>query len=234
MNPNSKGRKKQASIKRRRPPSRMVGVRRRAHSTITMNAATNFSEALGYTLRIGMEPKIFLTIQWWHAQAEASPAERTRRLVALLAVWLGRRGVVPIWLYSREVGGAGSEHLHLMIYVPKRHREAFCDAVHRWIALETVGEVRATAVKIKPITFGLHTRLKRYFLKEGTDDVRRWFSVPSGYRYRRKGGLVLGPRVKVSQAIDRGARDKARGPEALAARRRPQGSQVLGVKTLIC
>ncbi|UTP41436.1 hypothetical protein M9M90_09750 [Phenylobacterium sp. LH3H17] len=191
----------------------MVGAptHRKRHEHIQTNDADNLAAALNFTRQLEREPNLFITIQWKHAECPIPVATRTQRFLNLAGTWLKRAtGAPAVWAYAREVGRLKGEHLHLVIHVPPRHSAAFKRAAFGWIEMEATGEVRASAARIMPITKGtLSSDLKRYLLKEGTDEVRTAHWVPNTAKYRRTGGVVLGKRIKVSHSI---------GP---TARRRP-------------
>jgi hypothetical protein len=193
-----------------------AATHRKGHERIESVDADNFSNALNFARSIELEPNLFITIQWRHAECDRPPAERVRRFINLAGVWLRRRGVVVVWAYAREVGTLKGEHLHLVIHVPDRLQTKFRRAADGWVTMEATGVVRRSALRIDQIKDGdLSTSLKRYLLKESADDVRTRYWLPNTPKYRRTGGLVLGKRLKVSQSIGRKARQAALGaPES--------------------
>jgi hypothetical protein len=198
---------------RGRPPSPVGSpVYRKRHERIEIKDAVAFSEALNFARHIGREPNVFVTIQWKHAECDRPAADRTRRLLNLLAIWSRRRtGLPPVWAYAREVGIKKGEHLHLLTHVPSAVRAKFDREVRGWIEGEATGEVRQSAVRIMSIRDGdLHGNLKGYLLKDGTDEVRDKYWIAA--HHRRSVGVLLGKRVKVSHSIwSQGPRKRAYG-----------------------
>jgi len=198
----------------RREPG--AAAHRRGCEQIGFADAANFSEALNFARAIGMEPNLWVTVQWRHAESPRPPAERVQRLLNLIGVFIRRRaGLPPVWAYAREVGKLKGEHLHLLVYVPPAHQKEFRGKLRDWIALEPMaigGDLKQSALDVQVVEEGSIHRLKTYCLKEGTDEVRQAFWVPDTARYRRTGGVIAGKRVKVSHSINRRARQLAAGP----------------------
>lgn len=184
-------------------------VRRKSHFAISMAEAENLSDGLNFARALRLEPNLLVTLQWLCAPSGVDAPDRIQMTINRAASWLRRRGVGMTWVYVREVGLKKGEHLHWLIFVPKRHHRAFTQKLRDWVEADTLGEVEARAVDARPTKGDLHRYLKRYLLKNGTDQVRRAFWVPASAKYRRTEGVTLGRRVKLSRSIDRAARARS-------------------------
>ena len=100
-------------------------------------------------------------------------------------------------------GQAGAWHLAL--YVPLDLRAKFRTRFRGWLRAQAGGAMLAGAVNFKPVWYMVG--LKRYLLKDGTDEVRAMFDVPDNWT--RTGGVVMGARIAVSPTINAKARHEA-------------------------
>jgi len=127
-----------------------------------------------------------------------------------------RTGKAAVWAYCREVGTLKGEHIHMVLYVPDRVWPEYQRMLRHWLELETDEPVIKSAVCFQTIKPGtLHTDLKGYFLKEGSENVR-FLWVKDRARHKPTGGRIEGKRLKVSHSIGPAARQA--NPDAYAPR----------------
>jgi len=181
-------------------------IHRREHWVIGEAEAANLSKALNHSRLLRAEPNTFATVQWLLAPSSVRTPERVQFLVNRYGAWCRRHNVPIVWAYVREVGSRKGEHLHMAAYVPRRLRRAFLAALEGWVQHDCSSPIPERTIDVRPITFGLNTWLKKYLLKNGTDQVRRLFGVSK--KHQRTEGVTMGRRVRVSRSIDAGARAK--------------------------
>jgi hypothetical protein len=191
-------------------------VYRRATERITNSETNNVYAALNFaagTLRA--EPNLHVTVHWAQVAGDMDPPTRIARLRARMGAWLRRRGLVPVWVYAREVASSKGEHLHLWVHVPpamigtKSGQAELERLFEGWVAID--GELdnrpRSRAVKAQPVVAPFQRRnMRAYILKEADPTALEHLGIETKYTAKASGGVVLGKRVKVSQSIDYGAR----------------------------
>lgn len=115
------------------------------------------------------------------------------RLRNKLGVYARSRGFTPTFVWSIEANPDGSGlHLHVLIHVPKRHREHFERVCHGWLPGAHEVDVRP-AHQNTLVSDGIRYNAVSYISKQMTPQA--WYM--RGLR-RQPGGPVLGKRGGVS------------------------------------
>lgn len=181
--------------------------------------AEHFAEKIGKKLNttVTIHPKFL-------AEYPADVGRWLSKLLNTLRVWCTRAGFGYYAIWVREnYEGDRREHIHLLMYVPAREREAFATALRRWlpgsenvidIGKPEYGRDRFGRVTNKALT---------YMLKQMT--LQAWFALDK--RVRREKHCrethmpvapVLGRKWNVSRTLNKAARDAfwtARRPAVL-------------------
>lgn len=198
-------------------------------NAISSKQAKPYEDALTYA--IANEKRldlafVFLTV-WWGGTVYAGAPDYwpiVTGKMELIRKWLWQRGVpfYPFW--TREVGEAMGEHLHLLVHCPKSLRPAlrtYIRGPHGIIRQQESGAVTIEAKKYHEPCEGCDQvrdwkHLARcYFLKGSTDTVRERNGItecasasPRAAKvYSKNQGIIRGKRLGYPRPFAKSARD---------------------------
>jgi hypothetical protein len=197
-------------------PRRQPGslTHRLTRTQINMAEAVELSNALNFARHVPAgqmgefaEPNVAGTVTWNLAEDGREPGDRIRDIIRRAAQFLRRAGEPFVWVWVQEVSVGKARHWHFTIYVPAKLQAEFKRRMRRWVTANAIEPFSRRAVYFKRV-WGM-AGWKQYLLKDGTDEVRAAFNVPTTPSYARTGGDVLGKRVAVSPTINAGTRAAA-------------------------
>lgn len=222
-------------IKRgRRPKDPGSPACRRPREHIGYAEGLNLIRGVHHAGAIDKPLNVRVDVQWRLAPTRIDVFERRKRLLNAIGNWLRRTagrgdpGYVgdPVYVYVREIGLGGHEHLHLAVHVPEGRTAAFramvckaasADAEPKVCPIRYPNDGEPVKVQnIRPGSWNIDYGVTSYFLKEGCAELLELRIgdrpvVDPKHQAKATGGVVYGKRVGVSRAIGRKARQTHRG-----------------------
>jgi hypothetical protein len=170
-------------------------------------------DGLGFTREIGLPLNSHLIIQWGGTLIGDDPdGELFAKFRYLLDKRFRRKfgiELTAIWVRERHRnkhtrGLSEVTHSHLLLYLPRKHRETAMRDIEELVAL--VGRKILDDRTIK-LTFPENCDGK-YLLKGGSPAVWETFKVPTKWRSRLGEGVIDGKRCGVTENIGPAARSR--------------------------
>ncbi len=214
----------ESTIRARGRPRRLPGqpVHRRPSEQIRKIEVRNLDNALAFARdELALPPNIHVTVHWARIGGDLDPPARISRLLNRMSTWLSRRRgptgfkLPTVWAYARETASAKGEHLHLLVHVPhtmaatKNGIAELTTLFEGWVSRD--GPLQdipgSKAVKVTEAVKPFRQRdLRNYLLKGAPAETLEQCGIATRHRDKGSGHVILGKRVKVSRAIDTGAR----------------------------
>lgn len=184
-----------------------------AKSSTAIRSKTNRKAlaAQEHAYRLGHALNRFVTVHWeWTRFANRDRRAAVKALREMERHWMIDRGLPFYDICVREnppqIGSRPSngEHLHQALYQPPERWAEFEAKLNKWL-----GATDPQALVIKPVND--RNLVRWYFMKAGTDAVRRANGIPDTPRFSTMQGKIVGPRVIISYSLNRKAIDRALG-----------------------
>jgi hypothetical protein len=185
--------------------------RSKANRQITLSAAENAIQAVGYADLIGLPLNRHLTVSWEHAQCVGRVQDVQGRFLERFCKWVRYHGVVGAYVWSIENGAVLGYHSHIFLHVPSCLLKPFMGKLPDWIDGDVDQSGGTKTYKVTTIKYGCgvmrFNRLKgitRYILKAANDDAAQLLGI---IQQPDKAGVVIGKRTGTSENIGRKARN---------------------------
>lgn len=169
------------------------------NDTFKRRQGDTMAKGFDHACRLGYKPNYQLTIQWRLTAFVDNARDGMKRVKNNAREWLKRRGVPPVWIYSRErEGNRTSEHLHVSIYCPDEYAEGLQEAVDHWAE-----SFDGHAVLLKPFDNkpwrNARTWTLGYILAGGNPAVRERYPYKGKKSHQQ--GTLEGKRVGTSRML---------------------------------
>lgn len=178
--------------------------RQRETKGLNTNEVKNLNAAWHHAAKIGRPLNALISLRPLDID-DITPRERSQLFAGFrnkLGVYARGRGFPPTFAWSREINPDNTgEHIHVLMHVPKRHRQHFEETVTGWFPGPAEMDVTSASQHTRISRNGKRLSAIGYISKQMTPQA--WYKRGL---IRKAGGAILGKRSGVSLNLDWRAR----------------------------